>query len=82
MNDEVPTFVGEPFSFRVDEGLSNADVGTVKAVDKDLDKFGLVKYSIQEDVEFFKINSETGEIFTKKALDYEKEQVLLLYDLF
>ena len=32
VNDEVPSFVGEPFSFRVEEGLSNAPVGIVKVI--------------------------------------------------
>ncbi|ROT74065.1 protocadherin-15, partial [Penaeus vannamei] len=74
INDKNPEFVGLPYSFRVDEGLTEAIVGTVTAEDGDLDLHGEVMYSVPEESPF-SIGSETGEIRTKAALDYEKQQV-------
>lgn len=50
----------------------------VQAEDGDLDLHGEVMYSVPEESPF-SIGSETGEIRTKAALDYEKQQVWHLY---
>ncbi|XP_069188061.1 cadherin-99C isoform X1 [Procambarus clarkii] len=77
INDKNPEFIGLPYSFRVDEGQQDAVVGSVKAEDEDLGVNGEVFYSVPENSPF-NIASNTGEIRTKQALDYEKQQVHLL----
>lgn len=74
INDKNPEFLGLPYSFRVNEGQKDSMVGTVQAEDEDKDANGDVFYSVPEDSPF-SITSDTGEIRTKQALDYEKEQV-------
>ncbi|XP_066951958.1 cadherin-99C isoform X2 [Macrobrachium rosenbergii] len=74
INDQSPEFLGLPYSFRVNEGQENAVVGTVKAEDGDQGVRGEVFYYVPEDSPFT-IASDTGEIRTKQALNYEKEQV-------
>ncbi|KAK8748529.1 hypothetical protein OTU49_015837 [Cherax quadricarinatus] len=77
INDKNPEFIGLPYSFRVDEGLADAVVGSVKAEDEDSGSNGEVFYSVPENSPF-NIASNTGEIRTKQALDYEEKQVHLL----
>ncbi|KAK4317592.1 hypothetical protein Pmani_011328 [Petrolisthes manimaculis] len=74
INDKNPDFIGLPYSFRVNEGQEDAVVGTVEAVDDDDEENGEVFYSVPEDSAFI-IASDTGNIKTKQALDYEKQQV-------
>lgn len=45
-----------------------------QAEDEDTGVYGEVSYSVPDE-SLFTINSDTGEIMTKKALDYEKQQV-------
>ncbi|XP_063882361.1 LOW QUALITY PROTEIN: cadherin-99C-like [Scylla paramamosain] len=77
INDKNPEFVELPYSFRVNEGLKDVVVGTVKAMDEDTGIYGEVSYSVPEEA-LFSIDTTTGEIKTKQALDYEKQQVHLL----
>lgn len=77
INDKNPEFLGLPYSFRVNEGQEDAVVGTVKAEDNDMGTNGEVFYSVPDNSPF-NIGSDTGEIRTKQALDYEKQQVHLL----
>ncbi|RXG73363.1 Protocadherin-15 [Armadillidium vulgare] len=75
VNDVTPKFINEPYSFRVDEGLKDVSVGTVKAEDQDLGVFGKVVYLLEGGTSNFRIEPKSGEIFTSKSLDYEKDQV-------
>ncbi|XP_042232357.1 cadherin-99C-like [Homarus americanus] len=77
INDKNPEFIGLPYSFRVNEGQEDAVVGIVKAEDEEVGVHGEVFYSVPENSPF-NIASDTGEIRTKQALDYEKQQVHLL----
>ncbi|KAK7080227.1 hypothetical protein SK128_015764 [Halocaridina rubra] len=73
INDKNPEFTGLPYSFRVNEGKDSAEVGIVQAEDEDFGANGEVFYSVPSD-SLFTIDSSTGVIRTKQALDYEKEQ--------
>ena len=84
VNDQHPTFVATPYSFRVREGLSKATVGSVKAVDSDTAKNAVVKYSIlptetsegedqSNSVDLFTVDADTGEIRTVTELDFETQ---------
>ena len=84
VNDQHPTFVATPYSFRVREGLSKATVGSVKAVDSDTAKNAVVKYSIlppetsegkgqSDSVDLFTVDADTGEIRTVTELDFETQ---------
>ena len=52
INDESPLFDGGPYSFRVREGESGADVGKVLALDSDSGDNANVHYSVPEDSPF------------------------------
>ena len=52
INDESPVFEGGPYSFRVREGESGADVGKVRALDDDNGDNANVHYSVSEDSPF------------------------------
>ncbi|XP_018318616.1 cadherin-99C [Agrilus planipennis] len=73
VNDKNPEFVGDPYTFSVKEGLNKTSVGFVLATDADEGINALVTYSIPANLPF-DIDSETGEITTNRALDYEKRQ--------
>ncbi|KAG5889476.1 hypothetical protein JTB14_026489 [Gonioctena quinquepunctata] len=70
VNDKNPEFVGDPYSFKVKEGLNKTSVGFVQATDADEGINALVTYSIPTDLPF-DIDNETGEISTNRPLDYE-----------
>lgn len=74
VNDKNPEFVGDPYSFKVKEGLNKTAVGIVHATDADEGINALLTYSIPSHLPFT-IDNDTGEIMTKTALDYEKEHV-------
>lgn len=75
INDKNPEFVESemPYIFKIKEGLANATVGRVRAIDLDEGINALVSYSLPQDVPFV-INNHTGEITTKVALDYETKK--------
>ncbi|CAH1118837.1 unnamed protein product [Phaedon cochleariae] len=73
INDKNPEFTGEPYLFKVKEGLNKSTVGFVHAVDADEGINALVSYSIPKDSPF-EIDNATGEITTKRPLDYEKQK--------
>ena len=52
INDESPIFEGGPYSFRVREGESGADVGKVLALDSDSGDNANVHYSVPEESPF------------------------------
>lgn len=70
VNDKNPEFIGEPYNFKIKEGLNATIIGSVHAEDADEGVNALVTYSIPNDLPFH-IDNETGEIMTIKALDYE-----------
>lgn len=72
INDNNPTFDESmmPFKFSVDEGKANYSIGSVHAHDPDEGVNANVTYSLPDEIPFA-INSKTGEIKTKLALDYE-----------
>lgn len=71
-NDNSPVFDegSLPYIFSIDEEKSNAFVGSVQAHDSDDGENGEISYSIPADVPF-KINKETGEIYTKEKLKFQ-----------
>ncbi|KAK9736572.1 Cadherin domain [Popillia japonica] len=74
INDKNPEFVGDPYNFTVREGLNKTFVGKVHATDADEGVNALVTYMIPTDLPF-NIDNETGEVTTKKALDYESQKM-------
>ncbi|XP_053682890.1 cadherin-99C [Sabethes cyaneus] len=75
INDKNPEFDESmlPYVFYVDEGKDNVVIGVVHATDADEGMNAEITYTIPSDIPF-KINSRTGEIKTKSALDYEKKK--------
>lgn len=74
INDKNPEFDDHimPYAFNVDEGKANAYVGMVHAHDADEGINAKVSYFLPEDVPFT-INTNSGEIRTTNALDYETQ---------
>lgn len=74
-NDNSPQFDegALPYMFSIDEEKSNAFVGSVHAYDIDDGENGEISYSIPSQDLPFKINKETGEIFTKEKLKYKEK---------
>lgn len=72
INDNNPAFDESmmPFRFTVEEGKANHTVGTVHAHDADEGINANITYSLPDETPFA-IDSRTGEIKTKVALDYE-----------
>ncbi|XP_053661201.1 cadherin-99C [Anopheles marshallii] len=75
INDKNPEFDERklPYVFAVDEGKENIAIGTVHATDADEGMNAEITYTIPSDIPF-KIDSKTGEVRTKMALDYEKQK--------
>ncbi|XP_064636438.1 protocadherin-1-like isoform X2 [Lineus longissimus] len=80
-NDNAPVFLQRPYEVRVKE---NVTIGTsivkVEAVDEDAGNNGKIIYSIRarpsEKVsQLFRIDADSGEIFTQGELDYEDTTV-------
>ena len=75
INDKNPEFdeTDVPYMFSIEEGRSNAYVGTVHATDADEGINAEITYSLPNDIPF-SIDAKSGEIRTKSNLDYEKQQ--------
>ena len=73
INDNTPTFSQASYTRQVPENYLEPDVITVKAVDNDEGRNGSVTYDIIDADGVFKINSLTGQIGLKSALDREKK---------
>lgn len=75
INDNNPTFDESmmPFKFAIEEGKANHSIGIVHAHDSDEGVNANVTYSLPDETPF-SINSQTGEIKTKSALDYETQK--------
>lgn len=89
-NDHSPVFENDEYDASVRESVSvGTTVITLKATDKDIDKNAQVEYSIksvsggglsseEEDKNAFKIDSKSGVITTRTALDRERTEVYTL----
>lgn len=69
-----PTFINLPYKFTVKEGQPNKLVGRLEAKDADEELNGQIRFEIAEDSPF-KVDPVTGEVFTRYALDYERQKV-------
>ena len=74
VNDENPHFTDLPYSFRVIEGQAGAPVGRVHAQDDDRGANADIFYSVPDDSPF-DIDVISGEIRTRKNLDFEGQSV-------
>jgi protocadherin-15 len=74
INDSNPKFENEPYSFRVREGESGADVGRVEASDGDSGDNANMFYTVPESSPFA-IDAIGGQIRTKSNLDFESQAV-------
>ena len=73
INDNTPTFSQASYTRQVPENYLEPDVITVQAVDNDEGRNGTVTYDIIDADGVFEINSLTGQIGLKSALDREKK---------
>ena len=82
INDEVPMFVNDSYQFYVYEEQSpHTIIGTVHALDADSPPYNDISYSIDytgDDLNSFTINQESGEIFTTRRLDREKQAMFVV----
>lgn len=63
-NDNSPVFVHDFYFFDIEESsLPQGVVGTIAAVDKDSGRNGQLSYFLLSDGKYFKINSNTGNLF-------------------
>ncbi|MCI4392969.1 hypothetical protein PGIGA_G00152000 [Pangasianodon gigas] len=72
--DEPPVFTKAEYTFNVTEGQKNIIVGSVSAKDPDKDSYR-IRYSIKDPTSPVNINSETGQLTLKTALDREAHDV-------
>ncbi|XP_053347626.1 cadherin-5 isoform X2 [Clarias gariepinus] len=76
--DEPPVFSQAEYTFSVKEGPGNLIVGSVSA--RDMDKTShRIRYSIQDPTSPVTVNSETGQLLLKTALDREQQQKYMFY---
>ncbi|XP_046579034.1 cadherin-99C-like [Haliotis rubra] len=75
INDNNPIFLNQQYSFSVDENVINAPVGSVSANDQDEPDTVNSQMFYSLSAEKFTINSQSGEITTTEALDYETQKV-------
>lgn len=80
INDNTPTFSEASYTRQVPENYLEPNVITVKAVDNDEGRNGSVTYDIIQgnDGGVFKIDSFTGQIGLRSALDREKQAEYVL----
>ena len=68
-----PAFADSTKAFKVTENLATLLIGQVEATDPDDDT---LTYTLgDDDEEFFRIDTTTGQLYSKKPLDYESEEV-------
>ncbi|XP_013393116.1 protein dachsous [Lingula anatina] len=71
-NDERPQFTGLPYQFYFPENQAvSSVVATVTATDNDTGVNARLRYSMISSNEYFDINTDSGEILSKKELDRE-----------
>ena len=74
LNDNSPIFSSPSFQFEVMENVPTGTfIGQITAADDDDDLFGVVEYSLSEDM--FAINKQTGEIYSNGEIDREVRPV-------
>lgn len=84
-NDNRPEFDNVTLSVKVEENATVGDVITwVHATDKDSGLNGAVWYSLSNnsltmDNDVFGINCQTGEVFVKESLDFERQTIYVLF---
>ncbi|XP_077984698.1 protein dachsous-like [Glandiceps talaboti] len=81
VNDNAPEFVDDGYLMQVMENMgSDVFVGQVNATDADIGTNGLITYSIPIGIadDMFRINGESGQIFTTETLDRENVSSYIL----
>ncbi|XP_057706138.1 protocadherin Fat 2 isoform X2 [Corythoichthys intestinalis] len=72
VNDNPPLFLNLPFSMTVSEDAEPGDVlYQVTAKDRDLGENGSVVYSLEDDYDFFRIDSDLGDISLQRPFDFD-----------
>ncbi|XP_014350990.1 protocadherin beta-14-like [Latimeria chalumnae] len=81
INDNPPKFINPPYTvYIMENNVPGSSIYFVTAVDIDLDKNGLISYTILENqisgssAAFFPINSNNGVIYALRSLDYEEQR--------
>ena len=62
--------------FRVNEGEVGALVGQVRAVDADIGQNAVLTYSIKDPESLFRVEEDTGRLFTRGKLDFETSNLV------
>jgi len=73
-DDNNPILIGTPYEFKVKEGLKDKLIGRVSGKDLDEGENARIQYELPPDAPI-RVDPETGDIYTKGGLDYEKEKV-------
>ena len=74
LNDNSPIFSSPLFRFEVMENVpAGTFIGQITAADDDDDLFGVIEYSLSEDM--FAIDKQTGEIYSNGEIDREVRPV-------
>lgn len=63
-----------PYQFKIREGIAGRVIGKVEARDADEGRNGQIRYELPIE-SHFEVDALTGEVSTRMALDYEKQQV-------
>ncbi len=83
-NDNSPAFENENYELNLPENtLENTIIIKLRASDPDLGKNGEIIYGFDDDTlqkynQVFGIDSQTGDVFLRKALDYEEQDLYYL----
>ncbi|KAL3266868.1 hypothetical protein HHI36_011020, partial [Cryptolaemus montrouzieri] len=74
-NDNIPVFGKKSYEFNIEENLPRSShVGTISAKDADYGSNAVIRYHLIPNNTSFRINTITGQIFTKESLDRESKQ--------
>lgn len=74
INDNAPKFNQTLYTAYLPENSPvNSFIFKVEAIDIDSPKNSIVKYSILDQMSLFRIDTDTGEIFSKEIFDYEEK---------
>ena len=78
VNDEVPKFQKQSYSFKVTENQApHKTIGIVSATDRDAEPYNRIRYTLAPigSTDYFEVHAETGRILTLQRLDREKKPI-------
>ncbi len=76
INDNIPSFASDSIEIAVKENVApRSIIYGLRAEDGDSGSNGQVQYSIQGSSSFFEVDSASGDIRVRRALDYESQKL-------